>query len=194
MRRPGFTILELVIALGLVVLLGAVVTPTLYERLGDSRLDAAGRDVAAVVAAVRADALREGRALELRAERAGDAVRLVSTPLEEETAAAGVATELPATTSRGLLPDGVDATLSPPSAGVAERPPGPPEEEAGAHPIVLGVLLPDGSAWSSSPVYLALARAPHRALEVKLNSWTGVATVTDVPLAQPDAEIVEAPP
>ena len=185
MRRPGFTILELVIALGVIALLGGLAAPALYSRLGDSRLEAAARDVAAVVAAVRADAVREGRALELRAERDGAGVRLVSAPLEEGPIAGedGAAPE-PVRTLRFELPAGVDVSDSLPD-GVEASPPLAPAEVAAPRDVVIGVLMPDGSAWSSTVTYLALAHEPTRALEVKLNSWTGVALVTEVPNALP---------
>ncbi|MCC6659280.1 MAG: hypothetical protein IT437_00170 [Phycisphaerales bacterium] len=195
MRRPGFTILELVIALGLVALLGGLATPALYERLAGSRLDAAGRDVAAVAAAVRADAVREGRGLELRAERHGGAWWLVSAPLDAPRDGAAAT---PVVTLRGELPAGVDAseTLPSGSGGAPEAPAELPTGSAGdaETSVVLGVLLPDGSAWAPQVAYLVLAHAPERALEVKLNSWTGVPSVTEVPLAEPNDPAEEPVP
>lgn len=93
MKGRGFTLLEVVIALSLVLALGALVMPAVSRRLGGARGDAAMRELRAAIAEARTDAIRESRPMKIEFVSASDAgVRVVASVFETQGASASVPT------------------------------------------------------------------------------------------------------
>lgn len=177
MRRRGFSMIELLIVVAIVVALGAVVSASLLGWGADARFEEASRRVESAFVIARADALREGRALAImaRPDRGRDGMDLVLETFDPEGGS-----EAGARPSRRLvaLPDGVrvvDRLESQDGAGTA-APGADAAVQAGAGGSVrLCVMLPDGGAWASAPVYLV--GPGDRAAKIGVNRWTGTARI-----------------
>ncbi len=81
-RVGGFTLLELVIVLALLVTVAAVVTPALMRSVGETRLKRAAETVRIELAHTRARAVEEGLTYQFLFEPAGG--RFVSIPAEKD--------------------------------------------------------------------------------------------------------------
>ncbi len=204
MPRRGFSILELLIVVGVIVALGAVVSASLFGLAAGARFDEAVRRVEAAFVLARADAQREGRALAIVADSGPEGVELVLERFEPDSAMAAK----PAGPAGGpesrrlvLLPGGVRVTDHlPPAPGTAASPAVPDAEagadraEGGRESVRVCVMLPDGGAWASRPMYLV--GPGERAAKIGVNRWTGTARVEVVESregADPGEE-VERPP
>ncbi len=86
MAKRGFTLLEVLIALGVLVALGALVSASLVGFASGARFDGGVRRIGAALVLARADAQREGRALSVVALEGGGAVMLMVEPFEPEAA------------------------------------------------------------------------------------------------------------
>jgi hypothetical protein len=73
MARRGFTLLETLIAVGLMVAIGALAVPAVWGRTESARLDAAGRQAAAMIVRCREESQRRGEPLALSFSDAGGA-------------------------------------------------------------------------------------------------------------------------
>jgi Tfp pilus assembly protein FimT len=67
-RRPGVTLIEVLLVVALIIALGAVAYPTLSAMYGDVRVKAAADDVRAALAEGRAQAIEDGRAYRFSVE------------------------------------------------------------------------------------------------------------------------------
>lgn len=176
MRRRGFSMIELLIVVGVVVALGAVVSASLLGWGADARFQEASRRVESALVIARADALREGRALAIMARSDRGRVALVLETFEPER----VGSEAGARPSRRLvvLPDGVrvvDRLESQDGAGTAAARADAAVQEGAEVSVRLCVMLPDGGAWASAPVYLV--GPGDRAAKIGVNRWTGTARI-----------------
>jgi prepilin-type N-terminal cleavage/methylation domain-containing protein len=187
MPRRAFTLLELLVAIGLVLMLAGLSLPALWGRLDGSRIDLASRLVGAAVVAARAESQRSGAPIELVAVMTPDGDALVIREVRVQAAAPeaskGVAPDIH---PWGVLPDGVRVSLRPPAT--AEEPGTPAAAPDG--PRRIGVFVPDGSVVAKDPIYLC---AGETALHVQLNRWTGGITAT-THHAEADDESDELPP
>lgn len=92
MRATGFTLLEVVVTLAIVIALSAVVVPSVSGRLGGESASAVMREIRAGVAMGRTDAIRdsEPRRVVFVTDAGGRVTRLVSRGLEKRGAIAPV--------------------------------------------------------------------------------------------------------
>src|SRR5215211_2241052 len=67
-RRPGFTLIEVLLVVAIILALGAVAYPTLSAMYGDVRLKAAADEVRAAFTEARAQAIEDGRAYRFSVE------------------------------------------------------------------------------------------------------------------------------
>lgn len=186
--RGAFTLLEILIALAIVVALLALVAQPLARRLGDSRFRETLSQIEAAMMLVRADAQRNGSAIEVFARDGRAGFQLLGrevdfgqgAPPEDESSGQGTAHErlvfeLPA----GFVIGESELSSAPRKAeseGMAP-PPVPVDEESGAggdaDPAgAVVVFLPDGSAARGTGSGVVTDRAGRRA-EMKVNTWTG---------------------
>ncbi len=197
MHRRGFSLIEVLIVVGVVVALGAVVSASLLGWGADARFEEASRRVESAFVIARADALRESRALAVvaRPDRVG--VALVREPFEAGGAGASGAGARPA---RRLvtLPDGVRVSdrleSTQEGAGTAASA-NPAVREGAGESVRLCVMLPDGGAWASAPVYLL--GPDDRAAKVGVSRWTGAARIEVVEVresAETAKDETELPP
>ena len=87
-RRAGFTVLELMVVLTIILLLGAIVAPSLVGYWANNRTKAGADTVTARLADARGAAISEGRAYRVCASADGRQVRVCpdeSEPAEELT-------------------------------------------------------------------------------------------------------------
>lgn len=204
MSRRGFTLLELVIVIGLIIGLSALVLTDMGERLEAGRFEAAGRALESCLVMARSDAQREGRpfAVVTRpvAARVGVYVdpfdpRLIedSTPREDDVAPGKprvvlaervrVVDRLPAVESPSWAPDQDRPETADELWEAAARAPSVVNADGG--PLVLAVFLPDGTAWSPGRSYLVTG-SPDRlkAVSLVVNRWTGAISLRPVSLNQ----------
>lgn len=89
MKLAGFTLLEVVVTLAIVVALASLVVPSVSGRLGGESSTAMVREIAAGVRMARTDAIREAEARRVVfvTDAAGRVTRMVSRSLEEREAA-----------------------------------------------------------------------------------------------------------
>lgn len=76
-RCGGFTLFELLLALGVLVAVFALVAPSMALMLADQRLRAGAEQLQATVTKARVEAMRTGRTLMLRCETGGRQYRVV---------------------------------------------------------------------------------------------------------------------
>jgi type II secretory pathway pseudopilin PulG len=190
MPKRGFSILELLIVLGVVVALGAVVSANLFGLAAGARFEEAVRRIEAAFVLARADAQREGAALAMVADSGPERVALVLERFEPGSAVEGERADPAggrASRRLVLLPAGVRVEDQlPVGTGTTDSPAVPPAEAgasrnaSGRESVRMCVMLPDGGAWTSKPVYLV--GPGERAARIEVNRWTGMARI----------EIVEA--
>lgn len=183
MPRRAFSLLEVLIAIAVVAAIAGVVFANLSGWTGRARFEAATRLVESAAAMVRADAMREGRALSLVAVERPDGWRL-----EVEEFGVEIAEDSP--TGRRVvveLPSGARMSATRPRPAEDEMltvtpsinaQPGPEESER----VDVCVLLPDGSAWGGLKYVIGPGE---RLAEVRVSAWTGAARVTEVPWPTP---------
>lgn len=193
MSRRGFTLLELVIVVGLIVALSALVFTDMGERLESARFEASVRSLESALVMARSDAQREGRAFAVSTRPVAERVGVFVGPfdpsiLEDAEAAPGGSTARP----RVLLAERIRVVDRMPQVESASWPKdrdrpetadelweaaarAPSAVDAGGGALVVAVFLPDGTAWSPGQCYLVSGRGQEslRAVSVTVNRWTG---------------------
>lgn len=203
MDRRGFSVIELLVVLGVLVAVGAVVTADLAGRTADARLAEASRRVESAFVLARAEAQRAGRAMNLLARAEGRTARLVLAAFDADGEsidgsgdggrAAPRATPPPSERLLVVLPAGVLVTSGEASSAggagldaASGRPTEPrPGDDAGAasvagasEPVRLAVMLPDGTC-RAEPSCRLVGPGPRRA-GVTVSRWTGRARVAPI--------------
>lgn len=74
--RAGYTLLELMVVLAIVVILGSVLLQTMSGQEGDTRIKAAADDVTGEVGMARAKAMEQGRSYRLSISQDGTKLRV----------------------------------------------------------------------------------------------------------------------
>ncbi len=204
MPSRGFTILELLIALALLVAMASLVLPVLVSRSAGYAFDEALRQTRSAAMACRADAQRTGECVEFRAVTLADGrTALVggllrggetTGEIEDELAGVGVSelegeervrsserqyVVLPKSTSV-RRPEAL-AILSEAYAeldeGFVPEPMAWEEETAETAAISLGVFLPDGSFVAGEAV--ELVGTDGRSARLRVHPWTGLASLEE---------------
>lgn len=185
----GFTLIEILIAAGLVVILSGLVLPSVVGRLSPERTQRAAGDIESAGMIARAEAQQEGRAVLLAAVRdtAGDWTLITVQAGDGEDAAANVRgwldaeaeLEIPAKRRvLATLPSDCDlrsAELDDAAhdelarGEIARRPESTPNRAA------LAVFLPDGSAVAIGDVRLIGRDGERR--PVMVSEWNGVISI-----------------
>lgn len=139
----GFTLIEMLVVVLLIVLISAIVGPLAVSEIGRTSLREAERQVEAAAMLARADAQRRGAVVQLLArpedEARGIGVEIVSIDLTSQDGSASEAAE-----------DGLDDGLGA-GAGVGVPPGTPAASGAGARPEKVVLTLPVGVRLRSSP-------------------------------------------
>ncbi|MCC5787006.1 MAG: prepilin-type N-terminal cleavage/methylation domain-containing protein [Phycisphaerales bacterium] len=173
MRRPGFTIIELLIVVGLIAAMVAIVSPIVFDRLRTTREQETVEQVNAAINTARLDARREGRPLLLSAaQEEGGRIALRLKPAEDAMALGRIVLTLP---ERFLIERGdgdaaeFDRVAAADDAFVPT--PTPFTQERAPEPELLGAFLPDGSAIAPDS-FVIVAPSGVRTL-IRIGAWAG---------------------
>lgn len=176
MSRNGFTILEVVLVLAIMVLLMAVSYPSIETMYGEVRLNAAADQIRARWAEARTQAIEEGRPYRFAVQP--DGRYRVAPDTSEFWSGGGTGdantvneTDSPPLDVEESLPKGVKFS----DGGLANA--GDPGDSGGWTTVVR--LQPDGSA--SQDVEIVFEAPGCRPLSLKLRALTGSVSVTSQP-------------
>jgi prepilin-type N-terminal cleavage/methylation domain-containing protein len=185
--RDGFTLLELIVVIALLVALGGLALPGLLSRVAGSTQGAVRTRLEAAGAICRAEAQRSGRTIELAARVVEGRVLVVGRrAVEEETDerdSGDVLLELPTgyTVSRTRPGDeGSRAESDPEIPGLG-----------GDGGVVIAVFGPDGTAAPGGARFVIVGTD---AMEVRIARWTGALTLSEPLSPQEPAEADEVEP
>jgi len=179
-RRSAYTLLEVALVTGIIVLLSGLAYPSLRAMYGSYKMTGAVDSVRAAWAQARARAMEEGRPYRFSVESDGAHFRIAPDQADYWNGGS------PSSDAKGkglvmqkALPDGVKFTVN----GDAASPP-PPEVGAGSTGEGSGnwstavIFQPDGTAREDVRILFQVRGA--RATEVHLRGLTGTATVQTV--------------
>jgi prepilin-type N-terminal cleavage/methylation domain-containing protein len=166
LKRPGYTLLEMMLVLALIVLLAAMAYPSIDSMYADLKVQAAADEVRAQFVQARTQAVNEGRPYRFSVVPNGDRCRI--SPLGG-SALAGESDE-PAVERSILavrtLPKGITFRMGENSQGAGGD---------GEGFTTVAVFLPDGTAQEDCDIILSARDA--RPLVLKLRALTGGVTV-----------------
>ncbi len=172
-RRPGYTLLELLAVVAILILLGGILAPTITALGGDTKVKAGADVVRARMAEARAAAIDEGRAYRVAVSQDGTQVRVAPDDLDS-------ATQAP-TDDDGKGPVIVEDTLPQTVTAV-------PIPDEGATPVVdaagfvrVVTFLPDGTCREASAVVEVREPGVHSMI-VRVRGLTGATSVTAGPV------------
>ena len=74
-RRAGYTLIELLVVIAVIVMIGAVVLPTLSGTEGNTKVKAAADDATGDISKARSHAIEEGRNYQLSVSKDGTKLR-----------------------------------------------------------------------------------------------------------------------
>lgn len=173
MRRPGFSIIELLIVVGLIAAMAAIVSPIVFDRLRTTREQETVEQVNAAINTARLDARREGRPLLLSAAtEEGGRIALRLKPAEDAMALGRIVLTLP---ERFLIErgeaEGPDMQRVAAADDAFVPPPLPFAQERAPEPELLGAFLPDGSA--IAPESFVIVAPSGTRTRVRIGAWAG---------------------
>ncbi|MEO1130245.1 MAG: GspH/FimT family pseudopilin [Planctomycetota bacterium] len=177
--RVGFTLVEILVTVGLLALIAALASPMLLAGRAERRFAASIEQVESLAALVRTEAMQSGVPIEVFADVDDTGAWRVRTQ-----ALAGVADEqavadadAPGARTRMTLPPGVRfGTPQEAEGDLVLSPAGPISIEGErSERFVLVVCLPDGGAAPGESV--ALLDIEGRRAAVSVASWTGLVTL-----------------
>lgn len=179
-KRRGYTLSEMLVVLGLLVMVAALAQPALRSALGDSRLRSAARQVRAELAKTRLRAMQSGTAQRFRYQPGAgrfevapanyDAeTELTTVSNERRTAEVSAEEKLPTPGENVVeqdLPDGVAFECGEESEEIAV------DEEGWSEPIV---FYPNGR---TADARIRLRGERNAVVDLSLRGLTGVATAS----------------
>ena len=161
MKRRGITLLELLLAIGLMLALAGLVLPAVFSGLNERAFASSAEVVQSQLLLARAHAQMTGRPVEVTYD---DRPPSVGARLFELTLEPDESPEITANWAHRALVDGIRITDQPPE-GESET---PDDQQA----IRLAVYLPDGSALMGRAVWVHDEHGRRGRLWV--NPWTGL--------------------
>lgn len=202
--RSAFTLIEVLIAIGVVVAMVAIATPAIVSSFGDRRLEAEAERLAAAMAGLRAEAVRQRATLALYLEpaegehggelfigpleQADDTIGFAASPDESEVPFAAPTTpDEPAVRTRSVFLAGTPLTLT------IDRPVGDMVSELGGvvseqvsaefspspERMRIAVCTPSGQVLASRPLWLHDDRSMFR-VEVGLGVGNAVLSAMQI--------------
>jgi prepilin-type N-terminal cleavage/methylation domain-containing protein len=180
-QRPGFTLMELMLVLALMVVLAAISYPSIDALYGTFRVTAAGDAVRAAWAQARAHAVNEGCAYRFGIVSGGASYRVAPETTDYWPDATSVSTPVDPSVHPFVLtenlPRGVRFNFSKSSQDAGPEPGGggtgsdqPPPSDPGSYTKVV-TFQPDGTA--SDDVEIVFQSSGARPLTIKLRGLTG---------------------
>jgi len=164
----GFTLLELLIAISLVIAIGALAMPYTFRAFERREFDAAIDRFSMQLHMARALARSEGVPLVLRIDESGHRLEVLAINPRDGFELGSGEEEIVASWRRIVLPETIWLA---PLGG---------EEEEGivwAEPTRLGMFMPDGHVMGFSPVLLVCESDRYR---LEVDPWTGRVTSTSL--------------
>lgn len=174
-ERDGFTLLEVVIALALLVAVSAVTLPMLFGRSGRTAWGEARARIESGVHLAQANARLEGRPFRVEADP-GDPCVLRLAPVPEVDASEwGAGAEASSGERRFLaaLPEACELSAGSETDGDAE---GASAPKAADGAVLIGWVLPDGGFVQAPDARLTL---DERTATVTIERWTGRVTLEE---------------
>lgn len=174
-ERNGFTLLEVVIALALLVAVSAVTLPMLFARSGRTAWAEARAQIESGVHLAQADARLEGRPFRVEADPGDPCVlRLAPIPEADEFETGAKAGTAPGERRfLAALPEACELSAGGESEEHAQ---GAPASKDADGPVLIGWVLPDGGFVQAPDARLAL---DERAATVNIERWTGRVTLRE---------------
>jgi prepilin-type N-terminal cleavage/methylation domain-containing protein len=142
-RRPGLTLLEVLLVMAIILALGAIAYPTLDAMYGDVRVKAAADEVRASWTEARARAIEDGRAYRFAVEPGTGKYRVAPDAIEFWDGSGGTAGEsdAPPHVQEDELPNGIQFEV-------------PPDLRGDGTWTTVAVFNPDGSCQSDIEITL----------------------------------------
>jgi prepilin-type N-terminal cleavage/methylation domain-containing protein len=109
-RRKGFSLVELIVVMAVILIFGAIVVPTLFGARRDTQVKAGGDIVHSYIARARAKAVEDGKAYRLALSADGKKVQIMP-DVDDGTAAEDDETNSGPLHCEESLPEGVTAVI-----------------------------------------------------------------------------------
>lgn len=180
MRSRGFSLIEILVAMAIMVMLAGIVLPIGLSRLNANSFSATQRQLASAVSIARADSQRRGMLLHLVAVESvnGVAIWSIERPVERDTDSLprrSFLLELPGGAKFAELPrdeweedpDAEAEDIEEQREDVSRE----DEDETERSERTICVLMPDGTVVPAEPLVL-VGRGGERA-RIDINPWTG---------------------
>jgi prepilin-type N-terminal cleavage/methylation domain-containing protein len=168
-RRRGFTLLELVAVLAVLIILGAVLVPTLSGVRGDTRSKAGADTVRGFMAEARSKAMEDGQAYRIAVSPDGRTLRVSPESSSMNMGMVDDGDTSPALVREDTLPDAVTAKLL-----TDENDDAATTDEAGW--IRIATFLADGTCREDT-VEVVVSETGVAPFVVRLRGLTGVVSI-----------------
>jgi prepilin-type N-terminal cleavage/methylation domain-containing protein len=165
-RRTGFTLLEVLVTMALLIILGALIAPSMRAMSGNSKSKAGADVVKARLSEARAAAIGQGRAYRVTLSPDGSQVQVSPEDPQQPTTSGNAATPVYVTEQ---MPTGVKAT---PMATPEE--PQPTADSDGWLRIV--TYLPDGTCREEDAA-VEVREGNTKAIVVRIRGLTGATSI-----------------
>lgn len=206
--RRGYTLIEMLLVVGLVVTLLALAWPAMRTRMARQRLESAAHDVRSELAKARLGAISSGKVWEVRYARGEGKLRVTCAGDEQALAAPTTPAEAPETQPRRVqivaLPTGICFSLPAALSELAAAPEVDPTASDATSEADSGSLdfsaddgdwsgpirfFPDGTA---DDVALVLQNEDEQAVSIELEGLTGIASVGGIQRAVDGEDAADA--
>lgn len=164
-QRPGYTLLEVILVMAILIILMAVSLPTMYSMYGDTRIRGAADEIRGAWAEARTRAIDTGNPFRFAVEKDKDKYRIAPDGPEFWDGSKGPSEENSddGNAKIGSLPHGI--TFEPPSGA---------HEDGGW--VSVAIFLPDGTCKEDAKVVVREGGEP-LAIVLRVRGLTGVVSV-----------------